>query len=171
MNDSVSKNEYHHLLFRSAVLVMACDGEIHADELQELRLAHQKTSYFSGIDLDAEFARLRDQLDGGKREVIQKYFQALGEYEFDPVQRLQLLELVLRIIYADQRVHDNEKRFCQMILRVLRIPEPIMEKRFGSVPFLFTSSHDRKIKRADLVSAIVDQLSISAMEDLKVLDG
>lgn len=171
MNDSVSESEYHHLLFRSAVLVMACDGEIHADELEELRLAHQRTSYFSGIDFDLEFSRLRDHLEGGKHEVIQKYFQALGEYELDTVQQLQILELVLRIIYADQRVDENEKRFCQMLLRVLRIPEAIIEKRFGSVPFLFTSSHDRKIEQAELVSAIADQLSIPAMEDMKVIEG
>lgn len=167
MNDSVSGSEYHHLLFRTAVLVMACDGEIHAAEIEELRLAHQRTNYFAGIDFDAELSRLIDQIQGDKHAVIQAYFQTLGEHELDYVQQLQLLELALRIIYADQRVHENEKRFCQMIQRVLRIPEPIVEQRFGSVPFISVSSHDRKMKENDFVTAIADQLSTPAIEDLK----
>ena len=170
MNISVTKSEYHHLLFRTAVLVMACDGEIHADELEELRLAHQKTSYFSGIDFEMEFAHLRVQIETDKRAAIEKYFQTLSQYALDPVQQLQLLELALRIIYADKRVHENEERFCHMIQRVLRIPEPIIEQRFGSVPFITVAQHGRKIKDDDLVAAIADQLSLPTTEDLKVIE-
>ena len=170
MKNSVSRSEYRHLLFRTAVLVMACDGEIHADEIQELLIAHQRTNYFSGIDFDVELSRLRDQMETDKQAVIRNYFEVLSEHELDPVQQLQLLELALRIVYADQRVHENEKRFCQMIQRVLRIPEPIMEQRFGSVSFISSTSHGRKIKDGDLVTAIADQLSLPTMEDLKVIE-
>jgi uncharacterized tellurite resistance protein B-like protein len=166
MNDPAPGDGYHRILFHTAVLVMACDGEIHADELRELQLANQRTGYFTGIDFDSELGRLSAGLEDDKQKVIQEYFHSLGSCEFDIVQRLQIVELVLRIVYADQRVHENEIRFCRMIQRELRVPDSLINQRFGSVPFL-SARPNEAMKQSETLSCIAEHLSSFSMEDMR----
>ena len=171
MNDSFSKEAFRQLMFHTGILVMACDGEVHPHEIDALRLAHKQTNYFGGIDFEVELARFVSEVENDTRGAIQGYFEALREAELDPVQQLQLVELTLRIVYADQCVHENEKRFCQMLLRILTIPGPVLEQRFGELPFIAGSSQEKRVADADLVSALANELSISEIDNIRVIDN
>ena len=164
--DYVVDETYQRILFRTAVLVMACDGESHADEVRELKLAHECTQYFPGLDFDLEMSRVREQLEADKAYTFRAHFQQLAELNLDPAGGLQVLELVLRIIYADQRVHENEIIFCQLLQQVLRVPEPIIERRFGPISFLAVR-HDSE-KKIDLASTVefANKVSMPELEEL-----
>lgn len=156
---------HQRILFRTAVLVMACDGEIHADEVRELKLASTSTKYFAGMDFDAEMCLVREQLEQDKIGTLRTHFRQLSERNFSPAASLQLLELVLRIIYADQRVHENEVRFCQLLQQVLRVPEAVIGKRFGSIPFLVGQSTSEKNINPATTLEFANRIAVPAQED------
>lgn len=165
--DASSSEDYRRVLFHTAVLIMVCDGEIHSAEVQELRLASERTQYFSGLDFESEMKGLLERLDADKSMVIQEYVEELGALDLDPVQRLQVLELALRIVYADSVIHENEVRFCRVIQRVLNVPEPILAKRFGSVPFLSDSTGAQRAFDSDSALSLASTISLPKFEEFK----
>ena len=127
---------FRRLLFHTAALAMACDGEVHPDEIRELKLVARHTKYFSGLNLEAEIATFFRVLEDNKHAALELYFKELASAALDPVRELQVLEVALRMIYADHKVVENEEKFCRLIRKSLRVPKPILERRFGPVPFL-----------------------------------
>jgi len=57
---------FEKLLFTSAVSVMACDGEIHDDEIVEVKEIINNTPYFLNLDTNSE---LKTNLENIKKEV------------------------------------------------------------------------------------------------------
>ena len=166
MNEgNVVDASYQRLLFRTAILVMACDGEIHADEVRELKLAAKSTRYFSGLEFENEMALIRDQLRDDKVGTLREHFRQLSAQSLNPAAALHMLELVLRIVYADQRVHENEIRFCQLLQQILHVPEPVIEKRFGSVPFLVAQSTSEKSPKPGSAMDFAGEVAIPKQED------
>jgi uncharacterized tellurite resistance protein B-like protein len=128
--------EYHRFLFNTAMLVMSCDGEIHDDEVTEMRLALKHSVMFKGLDFDSELDRFQSELAADAGSAIGNYFEKLETLGLDPVQKLQVLEIVLRIMYADDRADENEIRFLRLVKDRLGVMDEIFFKRFGDVDVL-----------------------------------
>ena len=133
---TMNEIEYQRFLFDTAMLVMACDGDIHDDEIAEMGLAFQHSAMFKGLDFDAELKRFLAELHQDTRKTIDDYFKKLQSIELDPVQELQVLEIVLRIMYADDRADENEIRFLRLVKERLGVMDEIFYKRFGDVDVL-----------------------------------
>ena len=71
----LSPEEFSKLLFKTAFCLIACDGEIHEQEIEELRLIEANTPYFREIELEFELKALIKKLGGG--DVLR--FKGLGE--------------------------------------------------------------------------------------------
>ena len=151
---------FRRLLFHTAAFAMACDGEIHPDEIQELKLVAGQTKYFDGLDLEAELSTFLRILDDDKHAAFQFYFEELSSAAIDPVRELQVLEVALRMIYADHKIVENEEKFCQLIQKILRVPKPILERRFGPVPFLDIGAWGVKELHSREVRSLADGLAV-----------
>ena len=46
--------EFKKMLLRTSFAVMACDGQIHAKEIEELKQISDGTKYLGGLDLESE---------------------------------------------------------------------------------------------------------------------
>ena len=150
----LSEIEYHRVLFNTAMLVMACDGDIQDDEISELQSAFQKSAMFKGLDFDSELKRFLAELHQDARKTIGDYFQSLESGDLDPVQKLQVLEIILRIMYADNRVDENEIRLLRTTKEKLGVIDQIFYKRFGEVDALASRSQSDQVK-TDSISDIV----------------
>lgn len=160
----MNRTDYQRILFETAMLVMACDGEIHPSELQEMELAFEKNLLFKNLNFDEELGRTTAAFDQDKKEVIMKYFEKIATAEFDPAQKLQILEIILRIMYADNRIEPNEIRFLKLVKSRLGVMDEIFIKRFGEVDFLPSSHTPEKI--TDTARAFVKEVELPDFGDL-----
>ena len=156
--------DYQKLLFETAMLVMVCDGEISESEIEEIKLAFAKNVLFGELDFAEELADLTTRLGEDKKGLISGYFDKVENGEFDPVQRLQILEIALRIMYADDRIEENEVRFVRLLKTRLGVMDEILRKRFGEVEFLFRSSSLERA--ADTPRAFASEIEIPDFGDL-----
>ena len=129
----MKKEEFRELLLDSAFFVMACDGEIHDDELKVIRELSKKTAYFEGLDLDARIAALNEELESNSRSACQSYFARLREGGLDSAQQLLVVEVVLRLTYADLRLDDNEVLFLKTAVKAIGVQHEELRQRFGSI--------------------------------------
>lgn len=137
--------EFQKILFKSAMCVMACDGEIHDSEVAEMEIISQKTSYFNKLDYHKEIAEILNDFSNDNKKVLAKYFLELEKNELSSVQKLQLLEIVMRIIHADDRIDPNEIKFLQLVKYKLAVHDEIFFKRFGEVSYLTGSMMNNKV--------------------------
>ena len=127
--------KFEKLLFNTAVCVMACDGQIHENEVNELKLIAENTPYFKELDYNSELKKIMKELKKNTN-IMKLYFDLFKDAEFTPVQELLILEVVLRMMYADNRIDENEVKFIKLIKRYLKIPDQIIFERFGEIDFL-----------------------------------
>ena len=143
----MKQNEFKKLLFKSAVCVMACDGEIHDDEIKEIEIISNKTQYFKALDCNSELKTILDDIKDNGRKVIFNYLDSLSTLDLNTVQELLLLEVIMRIISADKKVDENEVRFLKLVKAKLKVHDELIKERFGVVDYLF-DSHYKDVKNA-----------------------
>ena len=127
--------KFEKLLFITAVCVMACDGEINDSEIQELKLISKNTPYFKDLDYQTELNSIMFDIKNNTN-IMKQYFGIIKVAELSPVQELLILEVVLRMMYADNRIDENEVKLIRIIKAYLRIPDQIIFERFGEIDFL-----------------------------------
>jgi uncharacterized tellurite resistance protein B-like protein len=161
---------YQKILLRTAMCVMACDGEIHASEVKEIELAFEQTDFFKGLVFKEEMDSVINEFKRDEKKIVKECFDQLASADLNSVQQLQVLEIVLRIIYADERVDENEVKFLKIVKSLLGVPDEIIFKRFGYVSCLGGKySTDKLIPTADDFLSDVKLPEIQEMA--KMIDG
>ncbi len=133
--------KFEKLLFNTAVCVMACDGEIHDSEIQELKLIAKNTPYFKDLDYQTELNSIMLSIKNNTN-IMKQYFEEIKAVALSPVQELLILEVVLRMMYADNRIDENEVKLIRIIKSYLKIPDQIIFERFGKIDFLINSQYE-----------------------------
>jgi uncharacterized tellurite resistance protein B-like protein len=123
-------NDFQKLLFQSAVSAMAVDGEIHDKEIEEIKSIVKSTAYF----LDFEFEKeLEDNISNIKRngkEAINQYLLMLSSSQLNEKQEVILIEVLLRMMEADNSFEDNEVKFLHMVKSKLKTSEEVLVMKF-----------------------------------------
>jgi len=161
-------SELKKILFKSAVCVMACDGEIHDDEIKEIEIIAQTSSYFKDMDCNAELKSLLEEITEKGKKVIESYFAQIKEADFTPVQELLLLEILMRIINADSKIDQNEIKFLKIVRSKLKVHDEIIVKRFATVELLFNGQYkdiDKTFK-----DDFMGELKLPRLKDLRGTD-
>ena len=122
--------DFQKMLFRSAVSVMAVDGNISDTEVQELTNIVKTTAYFFDFDYDEELKNNIAEIRQGGKIAINKYLADLSTCELSEKQELILVEVLLRMIEADNEVAPNELKFFQLVKSKLKTPEEILITKF-----------------------------------------
>lgn len=169
----MERNEFQELLFQTAFCVVASDGHIDAREIEELRSLEGSAVYFQGVDLRDELDRLVTSLqskgEAGKvgRGPIADVLEKIETASLSVVQELLLLELALRILHADERIHDDEVELVQQIRAKLSVDDGILLERFGPTQVLFESEYKVGEGKRSL-SDVVSDLEVTDTADLTI---
>ena len=160
----MNRTEYQRTLFETAMLVMVCDGDINDREIAEMRAAFDNSILFQDLTFEEELARLLEELQRDKQKVVLDYFSKIETEDLTPVQKLQILEIALRIVYADDRVEPNEVRFVTLLKSRLQVMDEILFRRFGEVEFLSGNrSHE---KQSESARSLIDSIELPDFGDL-----
>lgn len=127
--------EFKRLLYRTAFCAMTCDGVVDDREIAELSEIDRETAYFRDLDLSGELSELTDGLRFKGRELLQGLITEVRSTELSWVQEMLLVEVVLRIIGADEHHDANEVRFLRMLRSALSVPDEVLLDRFGDLPW------------------------------------
>lgn len=126
----MKSKDFQALLLRAAVVAMAVDGEAAEAEKQELAQVASSTAYFLGLD----HATLLPQLlaDGGNTDSIAvgRLIEAVEAAQLNDQQESMLLDVLLRVIEADEVVLRAERELLRALRPVLRIPDAMLLGRY-----------------------------------------
>jgi uncharacterized tellurite resistance protein B-like protein len=166
----MDKKEFKKILFKVAFCAMTCDGDIDDREIEELKLMNDKTTYFTNIDLSEELKQLVSDFKNKGAKVIEEFFELLRNVKLNPIQELLLLEIALRIIYADKRIDENEVKFINFLRSKLRVHDEIIIERFGELDILHTNEYSKNIYLNKAEMEFVKNIKLPKMSELTHID-
>lgn len=132
----MERYDLQKLLLETAVCTIACDGEIHQMEIAELNSMVSGSIYFKDFDGKTLLDKMLEEVNKNGRDFFHTYLANLKTAEMSSVQELLLLEVVLRIIYADKSFDENEAIFLRLVRSQLSLHDEIIVQRFGSTPYI-----------------------------------
>ena len=138
----MNSQNFKKFLFKIAFSVIVIDGEIHDDEIEELKLIDKKTTYFGDTDLSEELNDLIKTFKNDGTIMVENILNGISDLGLNQVQELLVLEVSLRIIHADERYDESEKKFIRLLRSKLRVADELILQRFGEISILRTEQTD-----------------------------
>jgi len=134
--------KFKKLLFEVACCAVACDYDIDEREVRELQYIDKSTTYFKDIDLSGQLDNFLADFKGNEAETIDELLEKISNASMTSVQELLVMEIVLRLIYADLKIDEKEIDYLKSIRLALSISDEVITDRFGKIDILIK---DQKI--------------------------
>ncbi|MGH7472183.1 MAG: TerB family tellurite resistance protein [Longimicrobiales bacterium] len=128
---------YQRLALQHALHAIACDGKIHAREVEELRRLTTNTPYFDELDAEAELTSALDVLAKHGVVAITEALGRLATEDLTPRQRVKMLEVLLHVVDADDAAEPAECAYLQQTQAALGVSVEEVAKHFPSHFSLF----------------------------------
>lgn len=167
----MDSNKFKKFLFKIAFSVIVIDGEIHEDEIEELKLIDTKTTYFNDTDLSQELNDLITLFKSNGTKIVENILNGIRDLKLNQVQELLVLEVALRIIHADDRFDESEQKFIKLLRSKLKVADELIRQRFGNISILNTTQINfHKISNTKEYFKKLEKLRGEELESLKNVD-
>lgn len=121
--------QFNKLLLKTAFSCMACDGDIDKREIKLIKRLHKEKKTFGDLDVNAEMDNLLITINKDGHQFMIDYFDELTSSELSEVNELNLIEVAIDTIKADEKVEYSEIKFFKVIRSKLKIDnDPILKK-------------------------------------------
>lgn len=131
---------------------MACDGELHADEVDEIRRMVNTLPHFAGTDPDREIPPIVEMLSSGA-DTYEAIFDDLLHAPLKQHQRFQALEALLNVVGADGKLQPAEVTFVRRAKAALGVDDSEFIMRF---PRHVSIAMGAEAGRLEVLSTTVD---------------
>ena len=126
----MKNQDFKEFLFKSAVMAMACDGDIAETEIEEIKSIVANEIYFMGYDFEEPLKNNIENIKANGKGAINQYLQDIGTNNLNEHQEILLIEVLLRIIEADNDVQTSEIKFLQLAKAKLKVDEQTLIVKF-----------------------------------------
>lgn len=116
-------SEFKDFLFKSAVIAMACDGNIAEEEINEIKNIVANEIYFMGYEFEEPLQKNVEEIKINGKNAVNQFLQEITNNDLTEIQELLLVEVLLKIIQADAKVEENELRFLHLTKSKLKTDE------------------------------------------------
>jgi uncharacterized tellurite resistance protein B-like protein len=135
--------DYRKLLLSAAFHAMTCDGEVDQDELDSIQSLSQRSKIFGKLDVNFELKELSKALQQSTRDSFRNFFSEVQSANLEFSEQMQVVEVVIRVVYADGKIDENEIMYLKKIISILGILPELLEQRFGSIRKLLGLAEER----------------------------
>ena len=122
--------DFKPFLFKSAVMAMACDGNIAEAEINEIRNIVANEIYFMGYDFEEPLKSNTENIKANGKNAINQYLQEIVTSDLNDHQEILLIEVLLRMMLADGKIDESELKFLHMAKSKLKTDEQTLIVKF-----------------------------------------
>ena len=142
MNNAMNEQE---LLLMTAFACMACDGEIAPAEVERIRSYAARNARFASLDVEAYLKKWVVEINQRGVRFLRDYIMTLRNGQEDERLAVDILQVAVDIIMADERVDYFEIRFFKIIRENLPpLDDEVLQREIKGITHHFT---DRDVKR------------------------
>jgi uncharacterized tellurite resistance protein B-like protein len=126
----MKNTDFKTFLFKSAVMAMACDGDIAEEEINEIKNIVANEIYFMGYDFEEPLKSNIKNIKVNGKNAINQYLQEIVTNDLNEHQEILLVEVLLRMIQADTKVEESELQFLHLVKSKLKTDEVTLITNF-----------------------------------------
>jgi uncharacterized tellurite resistance protein B-like protein len=126
----MKNQDFKDFLFKSAVMAMACDGDIAEAEIDEIINIVDNEIYFMGYDFEEPLKNNVENIKANGKGAINQYLLEIEANNLNEHQEILLVEVLLRVIEADNDIQASELKFLQMAKAKLKVDEQTLIVKF-----------------------------------------
>lgn len=126
----MKSKDFQALLLRAAVVAMTVDGEVAEAEKQELARVANSTAYFLGFDHAALLPNLLADRENTAAGAVARLVEAVVAAQLNDQQESVLMDVLLRVIEADEVVLPTERELLRALRPMLHLPDALLLGRF-----------------------------------------
>lgn len=126
---------------------MAADGEVADAEKQELAQVANSTAYFLGFDHTALLPELLADEENTAAGAVVRLAEAVAAAQLNDRQESVLLDVLLRVIEADELVLPAERELLRALRPVLRISDTLLLGRYPQLLGYLMSDNEGQVLR------------------------
>ena len=126
----MKNKDFKDFLFKSAVLAVACDGEVSDTEISEIKNMVASEIYFMGYDFEEPLKNNIDNIKENGTKAINQYLQEIVTNDLNEHQEILLIEVLLRMIGSDSDIKHSELKFLHLAKTKLKIDEQTLIVKF-----------------------------------------
>lgn len=125
------------LYLKTMFCCMACDGDIAEEEVGLLKETAMQTPLFEGMEVENILNGYISAINKSGSLFLRKYLRELAEANLTEEEELQIVELSINMIEADNRIEYSEVKFFKKIRSRLSVSdEQILSRHPGKEDFL-----------------------------------
>ena len=141
----MKNQEFKDFLFKSAIMAMACDGDIAETEIEEIKAIVANEIYFIGYDYEEPLKSNIQNIKTYGKTALNQYLKEIETNNLSANQEILLVEVLLRIIEADNDVQTSEIKFLQMAKAKLKLDDQTLIVKFPRQIDLLLNFHNLDI--------------------------
>lgn len=126
----MAKVNYPYLLLRTAFSFMTCDGHIDKHEVQAIKGMDKAERLFGDIDIAKELEVMLHKINLKGMDFLKDYFRRIDKAQLEVEQELELLQVAVDVIYADEFVKEEEVKFLRVLRTMLKVSDEVIIQRF-----------------------------------------
>ena len=126
----MDSSKFKEILFHAAFFAMSCDGEIHEEEIKEIRSISGSIPLLKGFDIEKELNVCVAKMAKDPKQAVKKFLRELNSYQFSPQEKQQILSISIITIDADDKVVDDELFLLDQLLTALALPTEVFSERY-----------------------------------------
>lgn len=111
------------LYLKTAFCCMACDGNIADEEIQLIRKYSQQSSVFDGLDIETLLNEYISHINQQGISFLHSYLQEISDTKLSQDDEIQLVEIAIAMIEADNIVEYSEIKFFKKIRQRLNLSD------------------------------------------------
>ena len=121
--------EFNDLLLKTVFSCMACDGTIANEEIDLVRHLAEEHPVFNGMDVETMINDFISQINKEGKVFLSNYLQELKNAELSDDQALDVAEIAIKTIEADNNIEYDEVKFFKRLRKGLKISDEMILSR------------------------------------------
>lgn len=117
------------LYLKTMFCCMACDGDIAKEEIELVRTTAFETPIFEGIDIEAILNSYVSEINKDGISFLNRYLSELSKTTLSTNDELEIINLAIEMIEADNRIEYSEVKFFKKIRSRLSLPDELILKQ------------------------------------------
>lgn len=125
------------LYLKTIFCCMACDGDIADEEVELVRRLGSDNPLLHGIDVEQVINRWIGDINAEGAVFLKRYLNELSAADLSQDEQLQVIDLAIMTIEADERIEYSEVKFFKKLRSRLAVgDEEILRRHPGKEDFL-----------------------------------
>jgi len=111
------------LYLKTMFCCMACDGDIAQEEVDTVKSIAAQTPIFEGMDVESVLNAYVSEINRDGAVFLRRFLNELAGEELTSEEELQIIDLSIRMIEADNRIEYSEVKFFKKIRSRLSVAD------------------------------------------------